>query len=143
MNKKRRGSQMVKAVDCKSTIVGSNPTSVSKRDFISKEDFLKRCEMIYDLGLVNRETLAIMRNWCDAIMRYEGNQMTTFQHLIEYDKKRTKDFTKTLASDVIGYKVIQMTYLLAHPCQKCAEDKNAWHTRYAFCDHKKRREIHG
>jgi hypothetical protein len=45
----------------------------------------------------------------------------------------------TLAGDE-AYKAIQVMAILDHPCQKCAEDPNAWHTRYGFCEHKKEKK---
>jgi hypothetical protein len=113
---------------------------------MTKTEFLKRCETIYELGFAKRDLFALMRTWLDAILRYEpGNfngdtlQLTVFNDIMEYERKRTKNFTKTLAGDKEGYTLIQIASILAHPCQKCAEDKNAWHTRWAFCEHKRRK----
>jgi hypothetical protein len=90
-----------------------------------------------------------MRTWLDIVMRYEHGyfnedtiQLKIFDGLMDYERKRTKNFTKTLAGDKEGYSLIKLASLLAHPCQKCAEDKNAWHTRWAFCAHKIGRTIH-
>ena len=107
------------------------------KTIMTKEQFLKRCETAWNMGLAKPPLLQLMYNWCDAIMRYEGNQMHYFHDFFENEKSRTKDFTKTLANDTEGYKIIQLTSLLNHPCQKCAEDTNAWHTRSAFCEHRK------
>jgi len=41
-----------------------------------------------------------------------------------------------LAADP-AYKTVQLASILTHPCQLCAEDTGAWHTRYAFCKHEK------
>lgn len=110
---------------------------------MTKDEFLKRCANAYDMGLT--KDLWLMREWCDAIMRYEAgiseardHQMHYFRDFIEREKERTHNFRNdsVLANDEAGYKIIVLTSLLAHPCQKCAEDPTAWHTRYAFCEHK-------
>jgi hypothetical protein len=44
----------------------------------------------------------------------------------------------TLGADE-AYKAIEAMAILDHPCQKCAEDHNAWHTRYGFCEHKEKK----
>lgn len=31
----------------------------------------------------------------------------------------------------------ELAAILTHPCQQCAEDPEAWHTRQAFCQHRK------
>jgi hypothetical protein len=116
----------------------------------TKEEFLKRCETIYEMGFVSRDTFTLMSRWLEAINRYEQGyfnndlvQMQIFEGIMSWEKKRTKNFTKTLAGDAEGYSLIKIAAVLCHPCQKCAEDKNAWHTRQAFCEHKERRTIHG
>ena len=103
---------------------------------MTKQEFIKRCGNAYDMGLI--DCLWLMRDWCDAMLRLEGNQAHAFFSQIEKDRSRTNDFSRTLANDHQGYKIIQLTSLLAHPCQTCAEDPGAWHTRTAFCEHKKR-----
>ena len=105
---------------------------------MTKQEFLKRCETIYDMGLVSKETLSVLSCWTDAMLRLEGGQFSNFCEFLITERKRTDNFAshKTLANDVDGYKVIQMVAVLCHPCQFCAEDKDAWHTRSAFCEHK-------
>lgn len=101
---------------------------------MNKADFLKRCETIYDLGLLDNNT-HLMYKWLDAIMRYEGNQKDIFEDFIEHEKIRTDNFSKVLVRDVDGYKLIQLSAILDHHCQICAEDTEAWHTRGGFCKH--------
>jgi hypothetical protein len=43
----------------------------------------------------------------------------------------------TLANDPEGYAIIRLLAVLTHPCQQCAEDPGAWHTRPAFCKHER------
>jgi len=104
---------------------------------MNKKEFLKRCETIYDMGLVDIEVFSLMGKWTDAILRYEGRQLDAWERFVEDEKKRTHTFSpeKTLANDVLGYKIIQLSAILSHHCQICAEDTNAWHTRPAFCEH--------
>ena len=77
---------------------------------MTKNEFLARCSTAYDMGLIDRM----------AISEFE----------------RTNEGLSTLASDRQGYALQQFAAILAHPCQKCAEDVNAWHTRAGFCEHR-------
>ena len=104
---------------------------------MTKEKFIKRCETIYGLGLATEENFQILYAWADAIMRLEGGQVKTFLETLSAEAIRTNGFTKVLANDINGYKCIHMVSILNHPCQKCAEDTQVWHTRTAFCKHKK------
>lgn len=45
----------------------------------------------------------------------------------------------TLASDHAAYSIIQLLAVLTHPCQACAEDRYAWHTRGIDCRHRRAR----
>lgn len=105
---------------------------------MNKREWLKRCETAYDMGLVTHENLCCLLNFTDIVMRLEGGQMGTFFMLMENEGTRTNQFhpRKTLANDDAGYAAHTLAALLNHPCQKCAEDKEAWHTRYGFCPHK-------
>ena len=105
---------------------------------LTKKDFLKRCETIYDCGLVKDDVLRLSSQWADAMLRLQGGQLDYFIDIMEQERKRTNRFSssETLANDPVGYRVIQLNAILTHPCQKCAEDKEAWHTRPAFCNHK-------
>ena len=109
---------------------------------ISKEQFLARCATVYDMGLAKPELMRLMRDWLDAVMRYEH---TLFSHgqsqgqdwfrFLQAEFKRTNEGNRTLANDTDGYDLQRIVAILAHPCQQCAEDVNAWHTRSAFCEH--------
>lgn len=80
-----------------------------------------------------------MESWLDAIMRFEGGQINYWYEFLEQEYKRLDRFAnqKTLANDHHGYQVIQLAAILTHPCQLCATDTQAWHTRSGFCPHKK------
>lgn len=102
---------------------------------LTKEQWLKRCETIYDCidGDLNLLDRAI-----DAIMRLEGGQMGYWAEFMQEEYKRTERFheARTLANDKDLYNLLQLTAILNHPCQQCAEDSQAWWTRSAFCNHK-------
>lgn len=105
---------------------------------MTKQQFLKRCETIYDLGLADSDTLKLLERWADIVMRFEGGQIWALVDFLQKESERTQRFGNhsILAGDTQGYKIIQIAAILTHPCQKCAEDKDAWHTRAAFCKHK-------
>ena len=114
---------------------------------MTKSQFIKRCENAWDMGLITPERLRLMERWCDFVMRFDhtfigyGQTQGTYVIdfiLVEQQRLRQQDdaWPKTLANDDDGYKVIQFASVLSHPCQVCAEDPKAWHTRTAFCPHK-------
>ena len=111
---------------------------------MTKEQFLARCETIHKLGLARPELFVLMRQWLDALMRYEH---TMFSHgqsqgrdwirfLNDENERIEKNGGRTLAGDKDGYALQEIAAILCHPCQRCAENINAWHTRTGFCDHK-------
>jgi hypothetical protein len=73
----------------------------------------------------------------DAMHRLEGGQIYDFSQVLEDERQRTQNFgnSNTLANDTLGYRAIEILAILTHPCQKCSEDVNAWHTRVGFCNH--------
>ena len=87
------------------------------------------------MGLLNETTLRLAARLTEAMLRLEGGQVEYFQDILNEERKRTDAYARTLAADVDGYNTIKLFALLNHHCQKCAEDKNAWHTRPAFCSH--------
>lgn len=110
---------------------------------MTRDEFLARCATIYDTGRARPELFRLMRDQLDAVMRYEH---TMFSHgqsqgrdwldFINAEFSRTEQGTRTLANDPDGYALQEIAAILSHHCQQCAEDKNAWWTRGAFCDHK-------
>lgn len=106
----------------------------------TKDQLLKRFETCIDKGLCQPHLLALMERWLDFVIRFEGGQISDVARFLQEEHKRhalygPKD-AMTLANDKDGYCLIQLAAILNHPCQKCAEDPNAWHTRAAFCEHK-------
>ncbi len=113
---------------------------------MNKEDFLKRCETIYDKGFADRGLFWLMNKWLDFTMRFEhtmcgrGGQSQGIYALDFLNEERERLSNRTLANDDDGYNIIELAAILSHPCQKCAEEVKQWHTRTAFCDHKKEEE---
>jgi len=107
---------------------------------MTKEEFLNRCATAWEAGLITPETLRLLESWADSVMRLEGGQINFWSQFIEAERRRTDSFhpSRTLANDHTGYKIIQLVSVFTHPCQKCAEDPNAWHTRPKFCPHKEK-----
>ena len=95
---------------------------------LSKEEWLKRCETVYDWAREHPVDLMLLRDVVDAMARLEGGQLHYFVDFLEREKKRTDSFDgrKTLANDRVLYALVYLTNILSHPCQKCAEDKDAW-----------------
>lgn len=113
---------------------------------MTKEDFLKRCETIYNKGYADRKYFNLLYRWVDFVIRFEHTFFTTMGHgqgsyvwdFLESERERVGyPNPQTLANDVDGYALQEIAAILDHPCQQCSEDKNVWHTRYAFCIHKK------
>jgi hypothetical protein len=100
------------------------------------------------IGFVkDREVTADLRAAADAFVRFRDVYNRHPEYFAEIEKDQqgnigvynltvSLDDKRSLANDS-AYKAVQMACILDHPCQHCAEDKAAWHTRYAFCDHKK------
>jgi hypothetical protein len=131
---------------------------MKKNKEFTKEEFLKRCSAAWDAGYVNRWGLVRARNALDLVMRlkasYErvnrigsGNDVIgeigvsgaqgdwAIDALLNEVNTESK---KKLAGDTEAYNSIQLLACLAHPCQICAEDKDAWHTRWGFCPHREK-----
>lgn len=107
---------------------------------VNKDEFIKRCENIWDSGLASPKRLKLMEAWLDAIMRYEGGQTQNFADFLSDEGQRLEGFksSKVLANDADGYALIQLAAILTHPCQICAEDRKAWWTRPGFCPHREK-----
>lgn len=112
-------------------------------ELLTKDQFLARCANAWDMGLCTPERLALLREWVDAILRFEGGQTYNWAQFIaqEMDRNGRRPTSVggfgALAGDEDGYALVQLTALLAHHCQDCAVDPHAWHTRGAFCPHRK------
>lgn len=113
---------------------------------MTKKEFLKRCELIYDMNL--HKSAAFLRNATDTYLRLRSVYARYPEYFDEIGKDHQGcisienlnfflDKNRILASDSEAYKANHLANILNHPCQKCAEDKNSWHTRYGFCAHKK------
>jgi len=107
---------------------------------MTKKQWLARCEMIYELGMV--DNLILAKNATDYFIRHKhyilnknkdlsensvaNHQENIAQETMNDDIKRTK---KTLASDTELYQALEALSIMTKSCQECATDKNAWHTR--------------
>lgn len=100
---------------------------------MTKKDWLKRCENVYDLGFV--DNLIIARNGTDFLMRSKVqeviedercHQQDIVDSIMKEDIIRSKE---CLANDTDAYNALQAMHILTKQCQKCAESKTAWHCR--------------
>ena len=114
-----------------------------KTEALTRDEWLARCATVYECGLAQPELMRLMRDWLDALMRHEHTQFSNGQgqgkdwlRFLQHEFERTEQGRATLANDRDGYALQQIAAILCHPCQRCAEDKCAWHTRSGFCDHK-------
>lgn len=110
---------------------------------MTKDEYLKRCETIWGCGLANLVLFMLMRDWLDALMRYEHTlfsygqtQGQSWMQFINSEFERTGRGARTLANDSQGYALQKIAAVLSHPCQQCAENPEAWHTRPGFCPHR-------
>ena len=111
---------------------------------MTHDEFIARCETIWAKGHARPQLFRLMRNWLDALMRYEHTQFSHGQsqgkdwlEFLNNEFDRTERGRNTLANDKDGYALQEIAAILSHPCQQCAEDPNAWHTRPGFCEHMK------
>lgn len=128
-------------------------TALNKKINMTKKEWMKRAETIFEMGLIKSDLLSLLRSALEAFVRlrsvyanhpemfdeikkeYQGE--IAINELTQYDTLHYLDKKKVLANDR-AYNALRITAVIDHPCQKCAEDKNAWHTRYGFCNHKRR-----
>lgn len=110
---------------------------------LSESEFLGRCKVAYRYGLGKPEIARLMRDWLDAVMRYEHSLFSSGQtqgrdwlDFLKAEDERTGKGQHTLAGDADGYALQQIAAVFSHPCQKCATSLEAWHTRSGFCTHK-------
>lgn len=109
---------------------------------ITKDEFLARCANAYEMGLIDPGQMALMERWLDFVMRFEHTLLSHGQSQGIYamdflEGERARLNGSTLANDSSGYGLIRFAAILSHPCQECAADPTAWHTRSAFCEHKR------
>ena len=108
---------------------------------MTRAEFLARCSTIFDMGLATEEQLRLLERWADTMLRLEyclfdqGDQIHYVWQFLEAERRRIGERGNTLANDEAGYNLVRMAAVLSHPCQKCAEDPRAWHTRSAMCSH--------
>lgn len=100
---------------------------------MTKDKFLERCSTARDAWYINEDSLLFLRESIEYVTRKQWWQ----EHYLDDIRESIMKLSdwKTLANDPIGNKAFNLWYLLCHPCDKCALDKNARHTRYSFCSH--------
>lgn len=110
---------------------------------LTEDQFIARCRVAYRYGLGRPEVARLMRDWLDAVMRYEHSMLSDGQtqgrdwlDFLKAEDERTGRGQRTLANDPEGYALQQIAAVFAHPCQLCAESLGSWHTRPGFCPHK-------
>jgi len=121
---------------------------------MTREEFLARAGTAFDAGLITPARLRLLRDWTDGFARLEASvfgegETARQQHAIlerflanERERLRVDErrgYTPTLANDPEGRALVDLTALLAHPCQACGTDPQAWWTRPAFCPHWRRK----
>ena len=108
---------------------------------MTHNEFMARCETVWRAGLATEDAFRLLDKWVDAVLRLEyclfdqGDQIHYVWQFLEAERARVRERGNTLANDDAGYGLVRMVAILSHPCQKCGEDPNAWHTRSAFCAH--------
>lgn len=114
---------------------------------MTEEQFIKRCKLIYNKGFMRDRDVSISireATDCFSRLRYVYAKHPEYFSLIKNDYQgniamddlgKNLDERYLLASDNT-YKAVEFACILDHPCQECAEDKDALHTRYGFCGHK-------
>lgn len=119
---------------------------------MTRKEWLARCSTAYDIGLANDRTLLGLCAASDTYLRL--THVTVLKNRGEEDnlqesiaieslrleadrviKESSESFIRTLANDPKLYSGVTLAALLRHPCQKCATDPRACHTRYGFCEH--------
>ena len=103
---------------------------------MTRQEFLHRCAVAYDAGLVTEDSLVLWKEWADFVLRLEGGHMDMVATFLASEKIRTDFFIHTLSNDRVGYKVVQLAYLLSHPCQTCATDTQGWWSKSGTCTHR-------
>lgn len=107
---------------------------------MTKDDFLARVSNAYDMGLLTPNRLSLLRMWVDFVLRFEGGQMSFVTDFMASEKERNGISRNmaigNLAGDEDGYALMKLVAIFDHPCQECAIDPNAWHTRFSYCNHK-------
>lgn len=98
---------------------------------------IKTLEKMFGVEYLGRLFSHIEHSY-DALHRLQGAQLDYFLDHMNSERERTNNFSNhmSLANDTLGYDCIRVMAVLTHPCQLCAEDVDAWHTRSAFCNHK-------
>ena len=102
---------------------------------LTKEDFVNRCGAAYDAGLVDSDTLELLKLWLNFVIQFEGGNMDYVSKFMVDERSRTDMYIHTLSTDLLGARAVQLSYLLSHRCQACATNPHAWWSKDGSCDH--------
>ena len=97
--------------------------------YITKKDFIARCETAYDCWYIVPEMLIKAVEYTNRVQWWQMKIASEIMIDIEQTANQRK-----LANFTELYKCYEFVSLLSHHCQKCATDKTAWHTRSWFCN---------
>ena len=97
---------------------------------MNKQEFLDRCSTAFDAWYISDTWLKVMELAIELAMRWISKDL--HQNIIasEVEEKIQKIANgRELANFTELYNWLQFASLLNHPCEKCAKDKDKWHTR--------------
>jgi hypothetical protein len=98
---------------------------------MNKQDFLDRCSTAYDAWYINSDSLLVLELALELTMRWISRDLHQNQIASEIDEKLMKIAKgRELANFRELYEALQFWTLLNHSCQKCATNKEKWHTRW-------------
>lgn len=101
---------------------------------MTKQEFIARCEAQWDsTHTPDDESLLLLSLSVDYVMRKQWWQDDIAQSI--WERIQELSGGKILATNFSLYNALDLASRLAHPCQKCAENKDAWATRWAWCEH--------
>ena len=115
---------------------------------MTRKDFFARCNTLWTLGFFeNRELSTWLRLAADSYfkLRIYSTDSGCFKRIRKHPQGNiaVEEITEEFAGEgknakIVNdraYDVFRLACILDHPCQKCAENEKAWHTRYGFCEH--------
>lgn len=104
---------------------------------MKKEEFLKRCEAQWEsMETLDENVFNMLHLATEYVNRKQWWQDDKANEIWAKIEELSK--WKQLYNNRNLYKAFNFSSRLNHPCQKCAEDKNDWATRWWFCNHTKK-----
>ena len=97
---------------------------------MEKQEFLDRCSTAFDAWYISEVSLQVMELAIELAMRSGSTDIHQREIASETEEKLMKIADgRELANFRELYNSLSFACLLNHSCEKCAKDKNAWHTR--------------